>query len=301
MALDFTDRAYDEGSDQGYYQHTLLTDIVDNFMLSETGEGMLLQNTSRNLVEYHAQRGIQELTYDTLQSVKSREYDPEGAGSIVLPQDGVGVLGVFWIDNSGYKHPMTERRFSGNPIATLEDADGEPLYDENGERLFAENSETLGSFNNRTQSVAADAFYNYYAGSFENDELYDRYYSYYGRRFGSDPVQTNINGSYIYDEDQAIIFVDSSYATQIIVVDYVSDGLGDDINKIRVHKFSEEAIYDYTKFKLVGSKTAMPLFEKQIAKKVFYSSKMRAKHRLSGLTPQKIWDAMRGKSKWIKH
>lgn len=298
--LDFTDEEYQEGSDFGYYQHIVLSELIDNFMISETGEGMILANINRVLVEFHAQRGIQELSYDTLRTVKSMEFNPEGRGSVIIPQEAVGVTGVFWVDDSGYKHPMNERPFSGNPVTGLSDEDGDPLYDDQGERLTG-TSTTLGRFNNRTQSVSADAFYNYYAGSFENDELYDRYYSYYGRRFGSDPTQTNINGTYVFDPEEGRIYIDESYVQETIVVDYVSDGLGTDVSTIRVHKFAEDSIYQYIKYKITNSMSRLPLYEKQLAKKEYFTTKKRAKIRLSSLSPQKIMNAMKGKYKWIKH
>lgn len=299
--LDFTDQEYEEGNDQGYYQHIVLSDIITNFMVSEVTEGMMLANTAQILVEFHAQRAVQELSFDALRSVKSWEYEPDGRPSIVLPQDAVGVIGVFWVDDSGYKHPMNDRSLnSGNPQTPLEDSNGDPLYDAEGKRLFAATSGTLGRFNNRTQSVGADAFYNYYAGSFENDELYDRYYSYYGRRFGSEPSQTNINGTYVYEEESGTIYLDSGYVTSTIVVDYVTDGLGTDLSLVKVHKYAEEAIYQFIRQKLITSKVGMQLYEKQLAMKMYAVAKRRAKHRLSKVTARDLYQTILNKQKWIK-
>lgn len=299
--LDFTDEAYDGGSgERAYYQHMVLEDLINDFMMAEVGEGMLIPKVKQSLVEYHAQRAVQELSYDTLRTVKSFEWDLDGSLSLPLPQDFVGLVGVFWVDDSGYKHFMNDRgQYSGAPTAYLQDDQGNPLYDMQGERLTG-TSDTVERYNMRTQSVAADAFYNYYAGSFENDELYDRYYSYYGRRFGSDPTQTNINGTYVHDVDQNLIHIDAAYSNQLITVDYVSDGLGTDVAQIRVHKYAEEAIYAYIRFKLIYSMRDMPLNEKQLVKKEYAIAKRRAKHRLSDLG-QKLRLAFQGKTKWIKH
>ncbi len=81
----------------------------------------------------------------------------------------------------------------------------------------------------------------------------------------------------------------------------MSDGLSDDVNMIRVHKFAEEAIYAYVRFKLVYSQRDMPLYEKQLVKKEYVVAKRRAKHRLSSLRPEgSLYQAMLGKMKWIK-
>lgn len=300
--LQFTDEQYNAGDDQGYFQHVTLADIISNFMVAEVGDGTMLANTKRTIVEYHAQRAIQELTYDTLRSMKSREYVLDGTQlSIQLPQEAVGIIGVAWTDDSGYKHPMNERRYSGNPTSPLLDSNDEIQYDNTGKELRATESDLLRNFNTRLdEGGVQDAFYNYYAGSFENDELYDRYYSYYGRRYGSQPSQTNLNGTYVLDIDQGLIYIDSVVSNRLIVVDYVSDGIGDDLDAIRVHKFAEDAVYMYIRYKLINNQRDMPLYEKQLAKKDYFTTKKRAKLRLSSITPEKIYNAMLDKQKWIK-
>ena len=300
MALQFTDQQYDAGGNEGYYQHILLKDIIDNFMISETFQGMDLENTPRTMVEFHAHRGVQELSYDTLRTVKSFSIQIDGALKFPIPQDAVGIVGVYWADEAGYKHPMTQRRFSGNPETPLLDQEGNYMYDNTGERLNAENSDLVTNYNSRQDAIGADEFYNYYAGSFENDELYDRYYSYYGRRFGSQPSQTNINGTYLYDEAEGEIYIDSNFSDAEIVVDYVSDGIGSDPATIRVHKFAEQAIYSYIRKMIITRKQNTPLYEKQMATKMHAADKRRAKHRLSAVSGIDIYQAILDKQKWIK-
>ena len=298
--LNFTDQVYDAGNNDGYYQHILLKDLIDNFMIAETTQGMDLENTPRTLVEFHAHRGVQELSYDTLRTVKSFSFAMDGQLSFSIPQDAVGIVGVYWADEAGYKHPMTQRRFSGNPETPLLDSDDNYMYDDQGNRLNAESSTLVDNYNSRRDAVGSDAFYNYFAGSFENDELYDRYYSYYGRRFGSEPSQTNINGTYWYDEEEGIVYVDENFSNAEIVVDYVSDGLGSDPAQIRVHKFAEQAIYSYIRKMIITRKANTPLYEKQMATKMHAADKRRAKHRLSSVSGIDIYQAILNKQKWIK-
>lgn len=298
--LRFTDEEYDSGDEKGYYQHILLMDIVENFMVTETGEGMMLSGLSKTIVEAHAQRGIQELTYDTLRTIKSLSYDLEGALSVVLPQDAVSIVGVYWADETGLKHVMTDRRHSGNPRTPLKDSDGENLYDDAGQQLYAEVSDLITNYNARAESNGAEAFYNYFAGSFENEELYDRYHSYYGRRYGAEPSEINVNGTYILDEDTATIHIDQEFTDVQIVVDYISDGLGVDIGSIRIHKYAEEAIYTYIKYRSLMSKMNIPIYEKQLNKKEYSAAKRRAKHRLSAISAIDIFNVILNKQKWIK-
>ena len=296
----YIDEDFDSlGEGQNYYQHVTLSNIVNDFMLAEVGDGMLIPHVKQQLVEFHAQRAIQELNYDTLQSVKSREYQVEGDLFIKLPQDFIHTVGVFWLDDNGLKHYMNERVDSGNPEAPLYDDDGNYLYDENGTRLDANISTSLNEYNDRASKESFSTYLNYFAGSFENEELYDRYYGYYGRRYGADPKHLNVNGTYVHDKAEHLIYIESTFTNRQIVLDYISDGLGD-FDTIKVHKFAEEAVYSYIRFKLIYGQRNMPLYEKQMAKKEYSISKRRAKHRLSQLG-QSLADTFRGKSKWIKH
>ena len=308
MAIRDTDRQYyggpgqqnpDPAVDPGYYQHISLGDLVNNFMVQETSEGMDLAGISQTLVEYHAQRGIQELTYDTLRTVKSYSESPEGDISVMIPQDAVGLVAVYWADQNGNKRLMTQRRHSGNPITPLLDGDGERIYDAAGNETLSEQSQLVDDFN-RHQQNAQDSYFNYYFGSFQSEEVYERYSSYYGRRFGSTPENLNTNGTYVYDEEQGRIYIDTNFAHYEIIIDYVSDGLGDDISQIKVHKFAEEAIYNYIRHMILSRKMNTPLYEKQLAKKEYSAAKRRAKHRLSNISPDDIYATMLNKQKWIK-
>ena len=296
--IKYGDQVFDSlGEGQDYYQHVMLVDIVNDFMLAEIGEGMLLPSVKQQLVEYHAQRAIQELNYDTLRSVKSREYILDGDISFGLPQNLIKPVGVYWLDDNGVKHYMNERIESGNPEAPLYDSDGGYLYDLDGTRLDANMSTSITDFNAASENSLTD-YNNYFAGSFENEYLYDRYYIYYGRRYGADPKELNYNGTYVYDRKEHVIYIDTSFSDKVIVLDYVTDGLGD-FETIRVHKYAEEAIYAYIRFKLVYGKRDMPLYEKNLAKKEYSIAKRRTKHRLSQLG-EALNKALKGQAKWIK-
>ena len=58
----------------GSYQYVGLTDIVNNFMLMYVGDDKLINNLNRYNVLFHAKRGIQEVNYDALRSIRVLEY-----------------------------------------------------------------------------------------------------------------------------------------------------------------------------------------------------------------------------------
>ena len=57
----------------GSYEYTRLYDVIDNFLIAYVGAGKLIPSVKRSDVIFHAKRGLQEFSYDTLKSVKSQE------------------------------------------------------------------------------------------------------------------------------------------------------------------------------------------------------------------------------------
>ena len=60
-----TQSAYYSGSDHGTYQFTSLEHIINQFVLAYVGEGKIIPKVRRADVAFHAQRGLQELSFDT--------------------------------------------------------------------------------------------------------------------------------------------------------------------------------------------------------------------------------------------
>ena len=285
----------------GYYQRVTLPEIVASYMANFSDDGDTTQNITETKCQFLAQRAIQEFSYDVFRPVKGIETDLDDRLSIVMPQDFVEAIQVSWLDNAGYKHPMAERRFSGNPNDYSQDSEGNFLYDSEGRLIAPEKSRSLTRFEVGDDTDSRDAFYNYYAGSFENDELYDRYYSYFGRRFGLEPEAAFLNSTYVVDYDLGVIFFANNVRNNVVVIDYISDGLANNPEDIQAHKFAEEAIYAYITYMHIKNKSDIPLYEKNRSQKEYMTLKRNAKHRLSKISTLDISRTMKGKQKWIKH
>ena len=67
-----TAKDYYSGNDLGDYQFVSLENIISNFMISYVGEGKIIPKVKRTDVLFHAKRALQELSYDTLKSIKSQ-------------------------------------------------------------------------------------------------------------------------------------------------------------------------------------------------------------------------------------
>ena len=55
----------------GNYQFTSLNDIITNFMVVYVGENKIIPKAKRLDVAFHAQRAMQELSFDTFKSINT--------------------------------------------------------------------------------------------------------------------------------------------------------------------------------------------------------------------------------------
>ena len=92
----------------------------------------------------------------------------------------------------------------------------------------------------------------------------------------------------------------SNIAGKTVVLDYISDSLGDD-DEMQVHKFAEEAMYKWISHAVLASKANTPEYLVARYKKERFAAIRTAKLRLSNIKLEEITQILRGKSKQIKH
>ena len=301
---------YGDESNLGAYQRTNLDDIINNFIVAYIGDGKVLNKVPRHEVAFHAQRALQEFSYDVLRAEKHLEIEmnPDTL-SIDLPSDYVDYVKISYLDDLGNDVPAYPSRINNYKQAPAQDENYNYLYDQNGDLIYSKGASTAstGRFQDpdlefRDSTFAQTEYYNYYY-----DDDYSYYYNaYYGRRFGLNPEFTNQNAKFILDEACGKIFMDYTLAggerTVFINLRYISDGLADngDLSNTYIHKFAEDAIYSYLLYNLSkvrpSAAAGVGLYKKEA------SAKMRnAKLRLTRYNLEELTQIMRGKSKWIKH
>ena len=121
--LNTTHKEYYEGNDFGSYQFTSLDDIITQFQIAYVGENKIIQKIKRADIAFHAQRGLQEFSFDTLKSVKSQEIVLPPSLTMILPQDYVNYTKLSFVDSSGIKHPLYKTNSTSNPFSIKQDAD----------------------------------------------------------------------------------------------------------------------------------------------------------------------------------
>jgi len=158
-----THKEYYRGNDYGNYQFTSLSDIINQFMVVYVGENKMIPKASRVDVAFHAQRALQELSFDTFKSVKSQQIDLPPSLTMILPQDYVNYTKLSWVDSSGIKHPLYPTNSTSNPFQIKQNDDGNYHFGEESERLvnfdFSNSLAGTWEFSNPANSHAWSGIY----------------------------------------------------------------------------------------------------------------------------------------------
>ena len=138
-----TNAQYYTGNNYGSYIYISLGDIINNFLVAYVGADKLIPSVKRTDVMFHAKRGLQEFSYDTLKVIKSQELTIPPSLSLAIPQDYVNYVKVSWIDDSGAKHIIYPTRVTSNPTELpIQDNSGIPTQDQTGSNLLSQQSLT---------------------------------------------------------------------------------------------------------------------------------------------------------------
>ena len=298
------EKAYGDTVEDNYgsYEYIKLTDAIDNFMVGYVGDGKLIQNAKKSDVLFFAKRSLQEFSYDTLKSIHSQELSIPASLSVILPQDYVNYVRVSWIDQLGIKriiYPANNLTIA--PFETpIQDQAGTPTQDNFGEDIGGT------SLTSERWKKANDNIINSQQGN-NIDEVIDFRNAYgiegswnWGRQYGLDPQNAQANGWFNMDERDGKMSFSSNLAGKLIVLEYISDGLGYDADT-KVPKLAEDALYASMLYSIISTRSGQQEYLVQRLQKDRRAKLRNAKIRLSNIKLDEIVQVMRGKSKWIKH
>ena len=126
---DQTHKEYYLGSDHGNYQFTSLDDVITQFQIAYVGEDKIISKARRSDIAFHAQRAMQELSFDTFKSVKAQQVDVPPSLTMILPHDYINYTKLSWVDASGIKHPLHPTSNTSNPFQVAQKSDGKYNFD----------------------------------------------------------------------------------------------------------------------------------------------------------------------------
>jgi len=107
---------YYSGNNHGNYQFTSLEDVITQFQIAYVGEDKIISKIKRTDIAFHAQRGMQELSFDTFKSFKAQEIKLPPSLKMMLPHDYVNYTKISCVDSSGIKHPLYPTSDTSNPF-----------------------------------------------------------------------------------------------------------------------------------------------------------------------------------------
>jgi hypothetical protein len=282
----------------GSYEYIKLNDIIDNFLVAYVGNGKLISSAKRTDVMFHAKRGLQEFSYDTLKSVKSTELTISPGLTAVIPQDYVNYVQLSWVDQTGVKHIIYPTTLTSNPTnVPVQDAEGLPTQDEWGQNIQGTSITDERWRENNTDNLNGVLNAQAYNANVYNWTWWE---AAYGQRYGADTEVANMNGWFTIDERKGKFAFSSDLKDQMILLEYISDGLASDLDT-KVPKMAEEAMYLHIAYNILAGRANVPEYIVRRYKVDRRAALRNAKIRLSNIKLDQFIQVMRGKSKWIKH
>ena len=275
----------------GSYEYIKLNEVINNFLVAYVGAGKLIPSVKRTDVMFHAKRGLQEFSYDTLKSIKSQELTIPPSLSVVIPQDYVNYVKCCWIDDAGAKHIIYPTRVTSNPEELpIQDQDGIPTQDGHGSNLEANQSLTEEAWKNRSLTT----------NNQPDDYRVPRNEFLLGQRYGLQPEEAQVNGMFTINERLGTFSFSNELVGKLIILEYISDGLAYDAD-MKIPKLAEQAIYMHIAYSILAGRAGIPEYIVQRFKRDRFASLRNAKIRLSKIKIEEIAQVFRNKAKWIKH
>jgi len=281
----------------GSYGYTSLNEVINGFIATYVGAHKLIGDCKRTDVIFHAKRGLQEFSYDTLKSINSQELTIPPSLSVTIPQDYVNYVSMSYIDAMGVKHPL----YPANDLTIspyevpLQDDSGNYTMDNFGDNLEGSSltNERWGAANDNllNGNITVEDYFSYSGWLTGNPFL--------GQRYGNEPQYAQRNGWFNMDERDGTIAFSSNLKDRLIVLEYISDGLAYELD-MRIPKMAEDALYAHMLYSILASRINQPEYVIQRLKKDRSAKLRNAKIRLSNIKLSEIVQVMRGKSKWIK-
>ena len=283
---------------RGSYEYTRLNDVIDNFLIAYVGTGKLIPSVKRSDVIFHAKRGLQEFSYDTLKSVRSQELTVNYALNVIIPQDYVNYVRLSWTDGLGVQHTIyPANELTTNPFASpVQDEVGTPTQD-------SQDSNIQGS--SQTEAAWASGDPRKINGAFSRDVtdasvlMNTTYDGMLGQRYGLEPQTSQKNGWFTINEREGVFSFSSELKDQLIVLEYISDGNAYDLDA-RIPKMAEEALYSHIVYSILSTSAGIQEYIVRRFKQERSAKLRNAKIRLSNIKLDQIIQVMRGQSKWIK-
>lgn len=277
----------------GNYQYVTLEDIVNNYIMSSQDDDFTA-NANRRVVLYQARRAFKELYFDAVQEIKGVALELSNTLTVTLPPDFVNYVRISWLGDDGLLRPMATNNNMSIAKDYLQDNDYGILFDSDGCPLVGTDEgislDLLTGEPIVPTSTVSEQNFNTAIIQFNPNKNFANVYA---------------NGGYIIDKNQGLIKFGSEAFGSTVVLEYISDGLytgceGRAEADLRIHKFAEDAVYNWIYWKLIERRRNVPANAKQLARKEWFNSRRLCKRRMQTIRPAELRKVFKGANRWIK-
>tara|TARA_R110000796_G_scaffold59371_4_gene136837 strand:- start:10233 stop:11111 length:879 start_codon:yes stop_codon:yes gene_type:complete len=274
----------------GNYQYVTLEDIVNNYIMSSQDDDFTA-NANRRVVLFQARRAFRELYFDSMQEIKGIKLDLSPTLTVTLPPDFVNFVRISWVDGLGKLHELSVNNKLDIAREYLQDTDYGILFDGEGCALEANN---IGlDIPDELADIIADGVESF---QFSTDNSFVP-----NKNFSEDFS----SGGYVLDRQRGLIIFGSETFGKSVVLEYLSDGLytgceGRAEAELKIHKFAEDAVYNWIYWKLIERRRNVPANAKQLARKEWFNSRRLCKRRMQTIRPSELRKVFKGANRWIK-
>lgn len=273
---------YNDTANWGEYQFVPLREIINFMELEAQDDDSLLKNTKRSKFLAHAKQGIRLLSRSVANKVLSFQIQVPSTLYWALPQDYVGYVRVsrFVPDTetgSVRLQPLDINNDIPTAVDYLQDHRFELLFDDLGNIL---QSEGMNAINKPYVKVK---FTEQGGQSLRDTSNWSKY------------------GEVKFDEERGIIVFSSDLSEQFVLIEYVSDGLENELKgeDVKVHKDIVDALQDYIFWKCIARRKSPNGNEKMIAERTWLASRHKAVLNRANIDLQSIMKLSRKKPTYL--
>ena len=261
MAEQTPESYYSDEDLYGGYQYIPLGQIINAMVLEATDDDSYLKGTKRSKIIYHAKQGVRNLSQDVANDVLAFEITVPDSLVWALPQDYVNYVRVSvvvhdTVTGSYRLEPLDINYNIHAAIGYLQDDVADLLFDEDGYILQAD-----------SLNAVAKPYKRYSIST-----------NHTGNQPTLDTSRISRYGEFTIDERRGLFMFSSNLADEEIVIEYVSDGLSNELweTTVTVHKYLKEALEDYIYNECISRKRNVPNNEKYRANQKWKASRHRA-------------------------
>lgn len=296
----------------GENQYISLKELVDNFILMNTGEGEILSRVKPFKVLFYAKRAIQELNYDAAKELRVIQRDIGPDLKFPFPQDYVNWVRVSWFKD-GVLYKLGENADINFAKEYVQDNNFQLVFAQTGEPTYLEKSRL-------DQARLDDNLFSQYlnpssqfhgSNGFFIDGMW-HFTPQFGGRYGLNTETANANPTFRVNRRGGTLELDSRMSGESCVLEYISDGLEyryENINgaptafrndeAVRIHKFFESYVYAYIEYELLSSRTGIQEYIVNRSRRKMHSLLRNARIRVN-INPGELLMKMRGQHNHLK-